>query len=100
MGYGLREFAGVVGISPSYLSQIEKDQVDPPANEHIEIIAELLEEDSSELVFLAGRLTDELKQLVANQPNEIKQLIMATKRLRAEQVQDLTDHAKRMRKAR
>lgn len=98
-GYGLREFAGLVGISPSYLSQIEKDQVDPPANEHISVVAELLDVDANELFHHAGRLTDELKDLVTSQPDQIKELILATRRLSARQIKSITDQAKRMKKA-
>jgi len=94
-GFGLREFAGLVGISPSYLSQIEQEQVDPPANEHITIIAQKLSEDRSEMMALAGRLSDELHEVVVRQPAEIRELLLAAKRLTPEQV---SGFAKEMRK--
>ncbi|MFE4547563.1 helix-turn-helix domain-containing protein [Streptomyces sp. NPDC056785] len=42
-GYGLREFATHIGISPSYLSRIERDQASPSPGVVKKIAVELRE---------------------------------------------------------
>ncbi len=55
---GLRKFARMVGITPTYLSKIERDLLDPPAEEKVIAIAEVLGQDADELLALAGRTAD------------------------------------------
>jgi transcriptional regulator with XRE-family HTH domain len=38
----LRKFAEKVGVSPTYLSQVEQDNVDPPTAERVQKMAEIL----------------------------------------------------------
>ena len=35
MGFSLRKFAELVGVSPTYLSQVEQDNADPPTAERV-----------------------------------------------------------------
>jgi DNA-binding XRE family transcriptional regulator len=41
-GFSLRKFAELVGVSPTYLSQVEQDNVDPPTADRVKRMAELL----------------------------------------------------------
>ena len=52
---GLRKFAQMVGMSPTYLSKVERDEFNPPSEEKIRAIAKALGQDADELLALAGR---------------------------------------------
>lgn len=56
-GLGLREFAERLGISPAYLSRIERDKERPPKPETIKRIAVLLGGDP-DLLFRLAESTD------------------------------------------
>lgn len=55
-GYSLRKFAGLVGVSPTYLSQVEQMNVDPPTADRVKKMAEILGENVDEWTALAGRV--------------------------------------------
>ena len=40
---GLREMAKKIGVSPTYLSKIERGDFDPPAEDKVRKIAEIIE---------------------------------------------------------
>lgn len=40
-GFGLREFATMVGVSSTYISQLEQENIDPPTAERASKMAEL-----------------------------------------------------------
>jgi transcriptional regulator with XRE-family HTH domain len=66
---GLRETAGKLGISASYLSLIETGQVKtPPAPKVIEDLAKLLEDDFDELMLLAGRVPEDIEDALVADP--------------------------------
>jgi len=66
---GLREAAGMIHISPSYLSRLESgDEPNPPSQEVIEQIAVVLGDDTKALLCLAGRVEKEIAQYVAQTP--------------------------------
>lgn len=68
-GYGLREFAAKVGVSPTYLSQVERDNSPPPTIDRIEYMAKLLDADSFKWLTLAGRLPEKLAARLAESPS-------------------------------
>ncbi len=56
-GYTQRALAKLIGIDFAYLSKIENNRTDyPPKEEVIRTLAEHLELDANELIFLAGRI--------------------------------------------
>ncbi|MBI5642614.1 MAG: helix-turn-helix domain-containing protein [Deltaproteobacteria bacterium] len=64
-GLGLRETANKVGISATYLSRIENNaETSPPSEEKILKLAEILEDKFDELMRLAGRVSEEVKDLI------------------------------------
>lgn len=68
-GLGLRATATKVGISAGYLSRIEGDaEKYPPGEEVIRKLAEVLEDDFDELMALAGRVAQALKNHVREDP--------------------------------
>ncbi len=38
---GLREMAKLIGVSPTYLSKVERDEFAPPAEEKVKAIAKI-----------------------------------------------------------
>lgn len=67
---GLREAAGKMDVSPSYLSRLESgDEPNPPSAKVIEKMAEILGEDMKNLMRLAGRIEKDIAQYVASTPN-------------------------------
>ena len=75
-GYTLRGFSAQVGLSPTFTSQMERDQVDSPSEEKINSIARVLEVDEEKLVFMANRIPKNVKEMIANRP-ELVQLLRA-----------------------
>ncbi len=96
-GYSLRKFAKLVGVSPTYLSQVEQMNVDPPTADRVKRMAELLGENIDEWTALAGRLTEDLPKIIQDRPTEMPDLLRAMQGLTAEQLRKLRDDAERMR---
>ena len=46
---GLREMAKMIGVSPTYLSKVERDEFPPPAEDKVRKIAEIFNIDVDEL---------------------------------------------------
>ena len=57
---GLREMAKKIGVSPTYLSKIERDEFEPPAEDKVREIAKILGRDADELLARAGRVASDL----------------------------------------
>ena len=71
---GLRETAGKVGISPAYLSRIERGKESPPNPEIIKTLARNLAADPDVLFRLSSSTDPELTDYMHNQP-EVLQLL-------------------------
>jgi len=97
-GFSLRKFAGLVGISPTYLSQVEQDNVDPPTADRVKRVAEILGEDIDEWTALAGRLTEDLPGIIHEEPKGVPDLLRAVRGLTADQLRRLREDAERMQK--
>lgn len=66
---GLREVARKLGLSATYVSTIETGQLKtPPAAEVLRALAKLYAVDADRLLLLAGRLPDDVKQLLLADP--------------------------------
>ena len=96
-GFGLRAFAKDVGVSPTYLSQVEQGKVDPPTADRVKRIAELLEESVDEWTALAGRLTEDLPEIIHSSPIEVPDLLRAVKGMTPEQMQKVREAAEKIR---
>jgi len=71
---GLREAAGKVGISPAYLSRIERGKERPPRPEVVKSIAKVLAADPDVLFRLSSSTDPEVVTYLHSQP-EAMQLI-------------------------
>lgn len=97
-GFSLRKFAELVGVSPTYLSQVEQGNVMPPTAERVKRMAELLGENPDEWIALAGRVPEDLPEIIQKQPTEVPDLLRAVKGLTADQLRKLREDAERMKK--
>lgn len=68
-GLGLRRFAQLVGVSPTYISLIERGHVDPPTAQRVARMAQLLDEPADALIALAGRIPEDLVGILCARPD-------------------------------
>ncbi len=95
-GYSLRKFAEKVKVSPTYLSQVEQNKVAPPTAERVRTIAEELGASVDEWTALAGRLTDDLPDIIHAAPSAVPDLLRAIRGLNPDQLRELRKRAERM----
>jgi transcriptional regulator with XRE-family HTH domain len=93
---GLREMAKKIGVSPTYLSKVERDEFPPPVEEKVRKIAEIIGCDPDELLALAGRVSSDLTDIIRKRPREMADFLRAAKGLTAE---DIARFAKQAHKA-
>src|SRR3954468_4006635 len=65
---GLREMAKMIGVSPTYLSKVERDEFAPPAEDKVKAIAVILGQDPDELLALAGRVSSDVTDIIKQNP--------------------------------
>lgn len=97
-GYSLRKFAAEIGVSPTYLSLVEQDKVDPPTADRVAKIAELLGENVDEWTALAGRLAEDLPDIIHQKPTAIPELLREASGLTGEQLRKLIEDARKMKR--
>ncbi|GAB4136951.1 helix-turn-helix transcriptional regulator [Thermopirellula anaerolimosa] len=96
--YSLRSFAKLVGVSPTYLSQVEQGNVQPPTADRVKRMAELLGENPDEWISLAGRVPEDLPEIIHEEPTEFPELLREARGLTAEQLQRLREAARKMKR--
>jgi len=97
-GYSLRKFAEMVDVSPTYLSQVEQGKVArPPTAERIRVMAELLGQNPDQWIALAGRMAEDLTDIIKSEPEAMPALLRAAKGLTAEQLRKLTEELQKKR---
>jgi HTH-type transcriptional regulator, competence development regulator len=84
-GFTLRKFAEKLGIQPSYISKIERNEVPPPSEDTIVRMAKLLGEDPDVLLAMAGKVSADLRQVIMKRPLLFAELLR--------QLKDQPDHA-------
>ena len=83
--YSLRQVAQRVGIEPSYLSKVERDDAPPPSEDTLRRIAAELEVDADVALALAGKVSADLQEAIRRRPLLFAALIRELK--------DAPDHA-------
>lgn len=84
-GFSLRKVAERVGIEPSYLSKIERDEQPPPGETVIRQLAVELSEDPDVMLGLAGKVSSDLLAIIRSRPRLFADLIR--------QLKSMPDHA-------
>ena len=97
-GFSLRKFASLVDVSPTYISQVEQDNIDPPTADRVKRMAELLGENVDEWTALAGRMADDLPEIIRESPTAIPDLLRAMRGLRPEQLETLRKAAEKLKR--
>src|SRR5512134_601535 len=95
---GLRAMAKTIGVSPTYLSKVERDEFAPPAEDKVKKIAEILDLDADELLALADRVSSDLSDIIKEQPREMAALLRTTKGLTADDLMRLARKVQRAKK--
>src|SRR5215469_8579664 len=75
---GLREMAGKIGVSPTYLSKVERDEFPPPAEDKVRKVAAIIGCDVDELLARAGRVSSDLSEIIKQHPRELAALLRTT----------------------
>src|SRR5215831_21300570 len=83
---GLREMAKKIGVSPTYLSKVERAEFPPPVEDKVRKIAEIIGRDADELLALAGRVASDLTDIIRERPREMADFLRAAKGLTAEAI--------------
>ncbi|MEZ6100251.1 MAG: helix-turn-helix domain-containing protein [Pirellulaceae bacterium] len=94
--YSLRSFAKMVGVSPTYLSQVEQGNVQPPTADRVKRMAEVLGANADEWIALAGRVPEDLPEIIHEEPTEFPELLRDARGLTAAQLQQLREAARKM----
>ena len=81
-GIGLRKMAMIIGISPTYLSKIERGEMPPPAEEQVVALAKILEQDTDVFLGMAGRIASDLAPIIKKHPREYAGLLRGLRKLR------------------
>jgi transcriptional regulator with XRE-family HTH domain len=92
---GLREMAKMIGVSPTYLSKVERDEFKAPAEDKVRAIAEIIGCDADDLLARAGRVASDLSDIIKQHPRELAVLLRTTKGLTAEDMAKLARQAQR-----
>ena len=92
---GLREMAKMIGVSPTYLSKVERDEFPPPAEDRVKQIAKVIGYDADELLALAGRVASDLSDIIKRRPRELAALLRTTNGLTAEEMARLAREARK-----
>lgn len=92
----LRKFAEIVGVSPTYLSQIEQGNCDAPTTERVQKMAEFLRENADELTALAGRVPVDLPAIIQRQPASIAEFLREASGLSPDEIQAMTRRAREL----
>ena len=99
-GITLREFARQLEVSPTYVSQIEQDKFSPPAEERIVRMAQILGVDVDELLALAGRVAEDLPEIIRRHPRELATFLRTAKGLSADEINRLAKQAEKIKERR
>ncbi len=83
--FSVRQVAQRVGVEPSYLSKIERDQVAPPSEATVRLLAGELGEDADLLLAMAGKVSGDLRNIIMQRPQLFAELLR--------QLKDAPDHA-------
>ena len=92
---GLRPFARMVGISATYLSKVERDELPPPAEGRVKEIARLLRQYPDELLALAGRVAADLGEIIRERPREMASFLRTVRGMGPEGIRRLEEQARK-----
>ncbi len=92
---GLREMAKMIGVSPTYISKIERDEFPPPAEDKVRLIAGVIGCDVDELLARAGKVASDLSDIIRRNPVEVAALLRTANGLSAVELARLAGEAQK-----
>jgi len=75
--FSLRKVAQRIDVQPAYLSQVERGNVPPPSEATIRRLAQDLGEDSDVLLAMAGKVSEDLQDVIRRRPKVFAELLRA-----------------------
>src|SRR3954470_9311011 len=84
--FGLREMAKMIGVSPTYLSKVERDEFCPPVEDKVKAIAKIIGCDTADLLARAGRVSTDISDIIKRRPVELAALLRTTRGLSADEI--------------
>ena len=84
-----------IGVSPTYLSKVERDEIPPAAEDKVRRIAEIFDIDVDELLALAGKVSSDLTEIIRERPRELAALLRMTRGMTADYVARLAHEAEK-----
>lgn len=79
--YSLRQVAARCGVTPAYLSRVERGEVAPPGEETLTKLAQELRTDPDVMLAMAGKISADLRAAILARPQIFAELIRAVKTL-------------------
>lgn len=79
--YSLRQVAARCGITPAYLSRVERGEVAPPGEETLVRLARDLGEDPDVVLAMAGKISADLRAVILARPQLFAELIRQLKQM-------------------
>src|SRR4026209_867589 len=92
---GLREMAKMIGVSPTYLSKVERDEFPPPAEDTVKALPKIIDCDADDLLARAGRVSRDISDIIKRHPLELAALLRTTEGLTAEDIARLALEAQK-----
>src|SRR4029079_1846234 len=93
---GLREMAKMIGISPTYLSKVERDEFTAPAEDKVKAIAKIIGCNIDDLLARAGRVSTDISDIIKRHPVELAALLRTTKGLTVDDIARLARQAQKV----
>jgi transcriptional regulator with XRE-family HTH domain len=79
--FSLRQVAARIGVEPSYLSKIERGLEPRPSEQTTRALAKELGEDPDALLAMAGKVSQDLQEIIRKRPKLFADLIRELKKL-------------------
>ena len=73
--FSLRQVAQRIHVQPAYLSQVERGNVAPPSEATTRRLAKDLGEDPDVLLALAGKISEDLREVIRRRPKLFAELL-------------------------
>jgi len=87
--------AKMIGVSPTYLSKVERDEFSPPAEDKVRAIAGIIGCDVDDLLARAGRVSSDITDIIRRQPVELTALLRTSNGLSANEISRLVRQAQK-----
>jgi hypothetical protein len=79
----------MIGVSPTYLSKVERDEFPRMAEDRVRVIAKIIECDADDLLARAGRVSSDITEIIKRRPVELAAVLRTTQGLSAEDIAGL-----------